>query len=146
MGPAWRLAETADVAQLAEWNHQLIRDEGHRNRMTVPELEARLRGWLRGEYRAVIFSQAADPVGYALYRPQPDEIYLRQFFIHRDRRRQGLGRACFGRMREEIWPKDVRLTVEVLCRNNAAIAFWRSVGYADYFLGMEIMPPGTLGA
>ncbi len=69
MGPAWRLAETADVAQLAEWNHQLIRDEGHRNRMTVPELEARLRGWLRGEYRAVIFSQAADPVGYALYRP-----------------------------------------------------------------------------
>jgi hypothetical protein len=31
-------------ALLAELNHQLIRDEGHRNRMTVPELKRRMRG------------------------------------------------------------------------------------------------------
>lgn len=34
---------------------QLIQDEGHRNRMTVAELEQRMRGWIAGEYRAVIF-------------------------------------------------------------------------------------------
>jgi hypothetical protein len=35
-----------DCALLAELNHRLILDEGHRNRMTVPELEQRMRGWL----------------------------------------------------------------------------------------------------
>ena len=34
-----RLANLSDVAWLADWNHQLIRDEGARNSMTVPELD-----------------------------------------------------------------------------------------------------------
>jgi hypothetical protein len=44
-----------DYALLAELNHQLIRDEGHRNAMTVAELEQQMRGWLSGEYRAMVF-------------------------------------------------------------------------------------------
>lgn len=38
-----RRATLADCALLAELNHQLIRDERHRNKMTVPELELRMR-------------------------------------------------------------------------------------------------------
>ena len=53
----FRIATQSDCALLAELNHQLIRDEGHRNAMTVPELEARLRTWLASEYRAVIFEE-----------------------------------------------------------------------------------------
>jgi len=30
--------------------------------------------------------------------------------------------------------------VDVLCGNTAGIDFWRSVGYRDYSLTMEIMP------
>lgn len=53
---SWREASEADLALLSEWNHQLIRDEGHRNPMTVAELADRMKKWLRGEYHAVIFS------------------------------------------------------------------------------------------
>lgn len=35
----FRLATLDDCRLLAELNHQLIQDEGHRNRMTVPALE-----------------------------------------------------------------------------------------------------------
>jgi GNAT superfamily N-acetyltransferase len=135
-----RLATDADCPVLAELNHQLIRDEGHRNRMTVPELEQRMRGFLAGEYRAVIFEAAGTIVAYALYREQLDEIYLRQLFVVRDRRREGIGRRAMEILRSEIWPRDKRLTVEVLAANRNAVAFWRAVGYSDYSLVLEIMP------
>ena len=73
----FRKATSDDCALLAELNHQLIRDEGHRNRMTVPELEQRMRGWLTSEYAAFVFEDGKEVVAYALYREQSEEIYLR---------------------------------------------------------------------
>jgi GNAT superfamily N-acetyltransferase len=135
----WHHASDSDLPLLAEWNHQLIRDEGHRNPMSVAELEARMSGWLKSEYRAVVFTQER-PVAYALYRASSDGIYLRQLFVRRDKRREGIGRASFAILKDEIWPKDVRLTVDVLCQNTEAVQFWRSVGYREYCLTMEMMP------
>lgn len=136
---SWRYASDADLDLLAQWNHELIRDEGHRNPMTVSQLADRMKGWLGGEYRAVIFAEA-DPVGYALFKREDGLIYLRQFFVRRDRRRVGIGRSAFEILRQDIWPGPVRLTVDVLCANQGAIAFWHSVGYRDYSLTLEIMP------
>jgi len=135
----WRYASNADIGLLGEWNHQLIRDEGHRNPMTVEQLERRMRAWLKDEYRSVIFSDG-EPVAYALFKKEDHLIYLRQLFVHRDRRRCGIGRQAFSILRQQIWPSDVRLTVDVLCQNLGAVAFWRSVGYQDYSLTLEIMP------
>lgn len=135
-----RRATLDDCALLAKLNHELIRDEGHRNRMTIPELEQRMRGWLASEYAAVIFGDGEEVVAYALYREQLEEIYLRQLFVVRNRRRQGIGRTAFGILRSRIWPADKRLTVEVLVQNTAAIAFWRAVGYKDYSLTLERLP------
>ena len=139
MNLSWREVSGSDIGLLAEWNHQLIRDEGHRNPMTVEQLAERMTEWLSGEYRAVIFSEDA-PVAYALFREEEDRIYLRQFFVRRDRRRHGVGRAAFGVLRKEFWPAGVRLTVDVLCRNTAGTAFWHSLGYQDYCLTLEILP------
>jgi predicted acetyltransferase len=136
----YRRATSADCPVLAELNHQLIRDEEHRNTMTVPQLEQRMRGWLAGEYSAILFEEGGEVVAYALYREQPDEIYLRQLFVVRERRRQGLGKQAMHLLRSEIWPKTKRLTVEVLVANTAAVAFWRAVGYRDYSLKLEIQP------
>ena len=136
----FRRAVLNDCALLAELNHQLIRDEGHRNRMTVPELEQRMRGWLASEYAAVTFVDGKEVVAYALYREQAEEIYLRQLFVVRNRRRQGIGRQAVEILRSKIWPANKRLTVEVLVYNTAAIAFWRAVGYKDYCLTLEILP------
>jgi predicted acetyltransferase len=136
----FRRATLNDCALLAELNHQLIRDEGHRNRMTVPELEQRMKGWLASEYAAALFENDGEVVAYALYREQPEEIYLRQLFVARNRRRQGIGRQAVEILRSKIWPKNKRLTVEVLVQNEAAVAFWRAVGYKDYSLTLEILP------
>jgi GNAT superfamily N-acetyltransferase len=136
----FRRATFDDCALLAELNHQLLRDEGHRNRMTVPELEQRMRGWLASEYAGVIFEEAGAVVAYGLYREQPGEIYLRQFFVVRNRRREGIGRKAFEILRSQIWPRNKRLTVDVLVHNETAVKFWRAVGYKDYCLTLEIMP------
>ena len=136
----FRFAAVGDCARLAEWNHQLIRDEGHRNPMTVTQLEKRMRGWLKKEYRAVIFEEKGGWVAYALYREEAQEIYLRQLFVARERRREGIGKRAAGILREKIWPKNKRLTLEVLAANAAGLAFWRAEGYADYSLMLEIMP------
>jgi len=139
----FRQATLNDCPLLAELNHQLIRDEGHRNRMTVPELEQRMKGWLASEYAAVLFEDGKEVVAYALYREQADEIYLRQLFVVRNRRRQGIGRRAFEILRSKIWPRNKRLTVDVLVQNTATIAFWRAVGYRDYCLTLEVLPKAS---
>lgn len=136
----YRFATEADLDLLAEWNHQLIRDEGHRNRMTVPELRERMRGWLAAEYRAIVFLSDGQPMAYGLFRESPEEVYLRQFFVRRDKRRAGFGSRAMTTLRQKIWPSQKRLTVEVLCQNTAGIQFWRAMGYKDYSLTLEIMP------
>lgn len=144
MTMTFRPATLGDCALLAELNQQLLEDEGHRNRgMTLPQLEERMRGWLTDEYRAVIFEDDETVVAYALYREQPDEVCLRQLFVTRDRRRQGVGRRAVEIFRSEIWPKDKRLTVSVLSRDRDTVAFWHAVGYQDYCLTLEIVPDGS---
>jgi len=135
----FRKATLSDCALLADLNHQLIRDEGHRNRMSVPQLEERMREWLASEYVAIIFEDNKETVAYAVYREQPKEIYLRQLFVVRSRRRQGIGRKAIEMLRSQIWPTGKRLTVDVLVQNTAAVAFWRAVGYKDYSLTLEII-------
>ncbi len=136
----FRAATLNDCPRLAELNHQLIQDEGHRNPMTVPELEQRMRAWLADDYRAMIYEEGGELLAYALFREQESEIYLRQLFVVRHRRSQGIGRQAVEILRSEVWPQNKRLTVEVLTANPRAVSFWRSVGYADYSLSLEILP------
>ena len=65
---------------------------------------------------------------------------LRQFFVQRHERRAGIGQQCVKILFSQVWPKDKRITVEVLCQNEIGIAFWRAVGFTDYCLTVEIYP------
>ncbi len=141
----YKFADKIDFDLLGEWNHQLIQDEGHRNKMTVRQLRERMGGWLRSKmYRAVLFYVEGKPVAYALFRENPTEIYLRHLYVCRDNRRKGIGRKAIDILRKEIWSGNKRMVVEVLTANTAAVEFWRAVGYRDYCLTMEIMPNTTL--
>ena len=142
----WDHAAEKDLGLLADWNQQLMADEGHRNSMTAEQLTERMKGWLQGEYQAVVFAMDGAPVGYVLYTKEPMSIYLRQMFVRRDRRREGIGRAAFTILQKHIWPNGFRLTVDVLCANHEAVEFWRSLGYRDYSLMMEIMPESERGS
>lgn len=137
----WRDATSEDFPLIAEWNRQLIQDEGHTNRMSVEQLEERLRTWVgSGEYRAILFYEDGTPVAYAVYRESDDEVYLRQFFVVRERRRQGIGRRAMTDLFSNVWPKNKRWTVSALINNHAAIAFWRAMGYRDDALQFGILP------
>jgi GNAT superfamily N-acetyltransferase len=135
----WRVAQRRDCRLLAELNFQLIADERHRNTMPVSELESRMKSWLQEGYEAVLFERDVDVAAYALYRAEPEEVHLRHFFVARHLRRQGVGREAFNLLRDRVWPRAPRLTVSVLTDNEAAVKFWRAMGYRDYCLAMEIL-------
>jgi GNAT superfamily N-acetyltransferase len=133
----YRLGTTDDARLLAQMNRRLIRDEGHRNPMSDAELLERMRGWLAGEYQAVLFEDDAGPAGYALFRTEPDHVYIRQFFVEPARRRQGVGRAAIEHLAKHSWRDRPRLRVDVLADNRTALAFWRALGFADYCITLE---------
>lgn len=137
-----RQATLQDVELLTAMNRQLIEDEQHPRNilMTMAQLQDRMHGFLSEDYRAVVFKHDGRPVAYALFRDRGESIYLRQFFVARDCRRQGLGREAIRILRERVWPCDRRLTVEVLVSNQRGCSFWRSVGYRDYSIELEILP------
>jgi predicted acetyltransferase len=87
----------------------------------------------------VLFERGDSAVGYALFRKGPEWIYLRQFFVDTQWRRGGIGRFAIEWLRNNAW-QDSRIRVEVLIHNQAGIAFWRAVGFADYALTMESDP------
>ncbi|HEX2878991.1 MAG TPA: GNAT family N-acetyltransferase [Polyangiaceae bacterium] len=135
----WRRALLTDAGLLARMNADLIRDEGHSNPMTVEQLEDRMRGWLQGEYSAVLFEADDQIVAYALYRDNEGRgIYLRQFFVLGALRRRGLGRQSIAILKTDVLEKGTRITVDVLTGNPRALTFWRAVGFADYALTLDL--------
>lgn len=133
----YRFAGVSDAAILADLNLRLIRDEGHRNPMSLEELTVRMSTWLNGQYQAVLFKDSDHIVGYALYRHEPEFVYLRQLFVVADQRRRGIGRHALGWLRQFAWPTARRIRVEVLLQNERALAFWRSVGFGEYCVTLE---------
>jgi GNAT superfamily N-acetyltransferase len=133
----YRPGKVADAPVLAAMNWHLIQDEGHRNQMTMAELQARMTGWLGGEYEAMLFEEAGQPIGYALYRRDPAYVYLRHFYVRPEYRRRGVGRAAIEWLWQHAWGGR-RVRVDVLVGNAAGVAFWRAVGFRDYGLTLEL--------
>jgi ribosomal protein S18 acetylase RimI-like enzyme len=134
----FRYASDGDIRLLAELNRQLIDDERSSNAMSVSELEARMRGWLATHYRAVLFEVGSKLVAYALFRSSEEGVYLRQFFVVRSHRRQGLGRQAIELFRASVVPKGASLTVDVLVHNTGGIGFWRALGFRDHAISLRL--------
>jgi GNAT superfamily N-acetyltransferase len=130
-----------DLSRLGEWNAGMIRDEGHDNPMTVAELTLRMREWLAGEYRARIFVCDGIDAGYALYRELPEFVHVRQFYVASEQRRRGIGAAALQALREREFAAGKRVLVEAMIWNAAALAFWRTCGFCDRYIGLEAPPP-----
>lgn len=137
----YRFASTQDSEQLARMNLQLIADEGHRNPMGIAQLAERMAGWLRGGYQAVLFEMNHTPVGYALFRHEPEFVYLRQLFVVPEHRRQGIASTALGWLWANAWPHAPRLRIDVLVGNLAGQEFWRSAGFTEYCITMEASAP-----
>lgn len=134
----YRFATESDSEALARMNQQLIRDEGHRNKMALPELGQRMADWLKGEYQAVLFEENDAVVGYALFKHEPEHIYLRQFYVEAKHRRKGIGKTAMQWLSANPWKNSNRLRLDVLVGNKSGIAFWKAVGFAEYCLTLEM--------
>lgn len=123
------IASLDDVAVLAEMNIQLIEDEHHDNPMQLDSLVQRMKEFLLGEYNAYLFTEDESIIGYALVNKTKTPEYLRQFFIARDNRRSGRGKACFQLLLAEL--KVSQLDVEVMVWNEGGYRFWKSLGFEE---------------
>jgi len=63
---------------------------------------------------------------------------LRQVFIAREYRGQGIGRQFMRELTSAVWPLGKRIRVEDLVGNAAGLAFWRAIGFADYAMTLEL--------
>lgn len=99
----YRKATVDDISLLAKMNQKLVQDEQHRNRfMILSWLEELMRAFLTGKYKAVIFEVDRKTVAYALFCDDEDHIYLRQFYVSREYRRQGIGREAIEILRKKV--------------------------------------------
>jgi GNAT superfamily N-acetyltransferase len=143
-----RPATLDDCSLLADLNRQFLLEKGHENvwlphlqslygsmsSIPISKLQERMRNWLSRSYRGVLFIGQKEVLAYAIYQEGEYGIDLQQFFVVPTHRRKGIGRRCFEILRSEYWPRDKRLTLEVLVENEIALVFWRAIGYKDYSL------------
>lgn len=134
----FRIATQADVSLLAAMNERLMRDEGNRSRLTRQSLEPRMSRWLAGDYTAAIFSLDREPIGYALWKPKSDHVHLRQYYVEPAFRRKGYGKAGIELLMNNVWGEFARVRLEVLVGNEAGLSFWKSIGFEDYCVTMEL--------
>ena len=118
-----------DAEKLAELNKQLIEDEKSDNKMSLCELQDRMKSFLETDYCAYFFMEDNSIIGYALVNTRAEPLYLRQFFIARNFRRNHKGRRAFELLLDEL--KTDKIDLEVLSWNEAGLKFWQSCGFAE---------------
>lgn len=140
-----RPATRADLKLLARMNRELIEDEGHRNPMTLDQLEQRAAGFMDdGSWRIDLFERAGGVVGYATWKLEDDNtepsgkrVYLRQFYVTRESRGGGIGRQALDALMSGAFPNDTRVLLEVMESNPGGQQFWSRMGFAPYSYWLE---------
>ena len=126
---SYRHAKLDDLGVLAELNLALIEDEGSANPMNLPQLAERMRRWLTNSYSAILFETEGRPIAYLLYRSDEDGTYIRQFYVNRGHRRQGVGTRCLELFIRELCNPGIRVYLDVLLYNTGGRRFWESTGF-----------------
>lgn len=124
-----------EVEILVDLNRQLREDEEIDNVISLEELRERMTGFINSDYEAYIFKEESYVVGYALINKKRDPLYLRQFFICRDKRRKGLGKRAFEILVEKL--KTNIIDIEVFAWNERGKSFWRSLGFVERCIQMR---------
>jgi ribosomal protein S18 acetylase RimI-like enzyme len=138
----YRIAVDSDARLLADINQQLIEDEWGGGGMPLEHLEARMRRWIEeGDYTAIVFHEKGETVAYSLVSIDDDSAYIRHFFVLHEHRGRGVGRRAIRTLLEKIIQAELRITLDVLASNRVGHAFWTSVGFGDYAIRMERLPP-----
>ena len=131
-------------------NRALMEDQGGEATLTHVQVRDRFVRFAREGYRIDLFEADGAVVGFASHRADVDEggrpfTHLRQFFIAREHRRTGLGRAAFELLAAQRWPSGGRVTIDVRESNPGGRAFWESVGFAPLYTRFDLSLPASSG-
>ena len=118
-----------DIDKLTKLNKQLIEDEMSDNTMSIEELKNRMKTFLDTDYEAYFFKIESEVIGYALVNISVKPVYLRQFLICREYRRNHYGEEAFLLLKEKLNVNTV--DVEVLSWNEAGNRFWEKLGFVE---------------
>ncbi len=140
-----RNAGLNDVPLLAQMNARLVEDQGSLNPFSMTELEQRFSEWLQtSAYQIDVILEHDQVVGYAVYQQRSDYyysdqqvVYVRHFYIEREHRRRGLGRAAFQMLMQTRFPEGQAISLDVVATNPAGLTFWSKLGFASYFTAMK---------
>lgn len=124
-----------DTFVLAKMNKELIEDEKAENSMDETALEKRMARFLTSGYKAFFFLTDGEVIGYALCNICENPVYLRQFYICRDKRRRGYGKHAFNGLLNYI--KCTEIDIDVYIWNKRGMAFWESVGFYKRCVNMR---------
>lgn len=134
-----RLCTEQDLPALAELNALLDEAVEGECAHTRAELEVTLGRALKEQgHQAFFFTRAGAVVGHALCDLRRREVYIRQFFIRAEDRRQGAGQEAFAALRQHLGTDKISLDVH--CGNRAARAFWHKLGFAEKHVHMIFKP------
>jgi GNAT superfamily N-acetyltransferase len=145
MNLRYRPATLEDAPLLGLWNSRLYEDECNPGRKSLEEFVSRMRAWLAGgELKGILFETEEGPVAYALYRQDPECLYVRHFYVDRPFRRRSMGRRCVRLLLAEALPPGQQVALDVLETNPNGRAFWQAVGFRPYSRRM-MMPADERG-
>ena len=140
-----RRALEADMILLASMNKHLIEDEGSQNPMNLKELEDRMRNWYHADWNIDILHIDDKVVGYTVYQYREQaydqnqrDIYIRQYFIQREYRKQGYGQQGINLLREKRFEEIKTIIIEVLNSNSNGMRFWSKMGFQAYSTTMKL--------
>jgi predicted acetyltransferase len=117
-------------------NKMLIEDEMHDNKMNMDQLKDRMKGFIDTCYNAYLFLRDEIIVGYALVDMKREPLYIRHFFIGREYRRSGYGKAALSTLLQLLDTKKV--DIEVMYWNKAGMGFWKSAGFKERSIYMRL--------
>ena len=141
-----RTMTAIDIKQVAKWNVQLREDEASKP-LSIEEASERYERWFREDlFQGAIFLIGNQAVGYVLYTNRPmdadirgtDSVYVRQFFIVREARRQKLGTHAFNLFLKELVPSALRCSLQVRASNLFGQRFRESLGFKQESVAYEL--------
>jgi GNAT superfamily N-acetyltransferase len=145
MSLSLRPATRADLPRLATMNKQLIEDEGSPNPMTIADLQERMAGWLNERYHIEMILDDNAIVGYAIYAIRKDAhfsdrqvVFVRQFYLEREHRRQGIGKRAFKLLADTRFPINCTISLDVLAANPNGQRFWERLGFQPYYVNLKL--------
>lgn len=126
----------ADLDAIARMNIELRADEQIDNFMTDDQVKDRMREFLSGQaYKVHVFEVNDRIIGYSVVDVTKTPPYMRQFFIARDSRRSGHGRAFFRLLARALGADSI--DVEVLVWNKGALEFYKHLGFVPRYVGLR---------